>query len=415
MARNSGVNFCTQKVEGKRSKKAFAQVLRVLYKDDPEWICPPDRHIEKIFDPLRNPVFQFGTACRWILKDSKGNLKGRIAAFVNEKKNKSLSFPVGGVGFFECIDDYEGARLLLDTAAGWLRERKMDAMDGPINFGENDRYWGLLVEGFTAVPFTTNYNKPYYRALMEEYGFETYYEMYSSEIDLSKKLDPRFSEIASWLSQKNDFVFRCAESNNLPEFAEYFREIYNDAWKFHDGFSPITPPQSRRFASEMRHVIIDYFCPFAFVRGEPAAFIIAAPDLNQIFRPFKGKVNFIRLLQFKWRSRNNYAWYRRKGILTRGHAIAIGVKPKFQQYGIETGMMMKSIEAIRDLGFKTVELRWAGDFNPGIIRLHKAVGAARVRKHITLRYMFNRGIRVVPPELITMGKKNNAKPVYEVP
>lgn len=406
---DNSINFIIEVVNSRQDKKAFADVVRNIYKDDPDWICPLDKQIEQIFDPAHNPCFQYGTACRWIIKDDKGNFSGRIAAFINERKIKNLPFPVGGMGFFECINNAEAAKLLLDTAAAWLKERKMQAMDGPINFGENDRYWGLLVEGFTSTPFTTNYNKSYYRKLLEDYGFKAYYEMFSNEINLSKKMDNRFSEIATWLSKKNDIVFRHATLKNLPEFAEYFREIYNDAWQFHDGFSPITSAQANKFAAEMRHVIIDNFCPFAFVRGEPAGFIIATPDLNQIFKPFMGRPNLLQLLMFKWRSRKNFLWYRKKGTLTKGHAVAIGIKPKFQQYGIETGMMMSSIDAVKQFGFKTIELRWAGDFNPKIIRLHKAVGAVPIRKHITFRHMFNKELQVSNPAVIPLGRGSNHK------
>jgi len=163
--------FTVEEVCNSKTKKDFADVSRSIYKDDPEWISPLDTHVENIFDPRHNPNFEYGTACRWIIRDNKGNLVGRIAAFINEKKNKNLSFPVGGIGFFECIDNFEAASMLFDTAAAWLKERRMDAIDGPINFGENNRYWGLLVEGFTATPFSTNYNKPYYRKLFEDYGF----------------------------------------------------------------------------------------------------------------------------------------------------------------------------------------------------------------------------------------------------
>lgn len=402
---NTDSSFVIEEVINKKNKRDFANVIRNIYKNDPEWICPLDKQIENVFNPDVNPCFQYGAACRWILKDNKGNPAGRIAAFINERKIMNQPVRVGGIGFFECINNTDAANRLFDTAVMWLKERNMQAMDGPVNFGENDRFWGLLVEGFTATPFTTNYHKRYYRNLFEDYGFKVLYEMFSNEVDLHKKMDDRFTKIADWLSKKNDIVFRHASLSNLPEFAEYFREIYNDAWQFHDGFTPISSEQANRFASEMRHLIIDKFCPFAFVKGEPAGFIIATPDLNQIFKKFNGRPNLFDLLLFKQRSKNNFFWYRKKGILTKGHAIAIGIKPKFQQHGIETGMMMSSLDAVRALGFKKIELRWAGDFNPKIIKLHQAVGAYPVRKHVTFRYMFDKGKNVTAPAVIPLGKR----------
>jgi len=379
-----------EEVTGKKQVKAFYNVARQLYRDDPAWICPPDRHIGHVFSPTHNTYFQHGCARRWVLKDETGKYIGRIAAFIDRRKATSDRVPVGGIGFFECINSQPAADALFATAQSWLAANGMQGMDGPINFGANDRYWGLLVEGFTETPFTTNYNKPYYRELMEQYGFRTYYEMVSSKVDLTKPLDPRFYRIAGWISSKEGLSFRHPTRRSLPEYAAYFREIYNDAWQLHEEYIPLTPAQAAKLAKDLRHVLISSFNPFAFVRGEPAGFIICTPDMNQLLKPFKGKLNLFRLLVLKWRSRNNFAWYRKRKILTRGHAIAIGIKQKFQQYGLESGMIMSSLEAVRKLGFESIELRWAGDFNEKVIRLHKAVGAVPVRKHITYRYFFDK-------------------------
>jgi len=391
-------------VTGRATRKMFASVARAIYRDDPHWICPLDRQIEQVFDPRSNPCFEAGEAARWILKDRWGRPAGRIAAFVNYGKVSRQPVPSGGIGFFECVESAPAARILFDTAIAWLRARDMKAAEGPVNFGENDRYWGLLVEGFTAPPFTTNYNRPYYRSLFEAYGFRVTYEMFTSEIDLSRALDERFARIASRLGQRNDIEVRHASRDHLPEFAAYFREIYNDAWRFHDGFTPLSTGQAERFAREMRYLVIDRFCPFAFVDGEPAGCIIAAPDLNQIFRKFRGRPGWLQGMLFNRRRKNDFKWYRDRGILTRAHAIAIGVRPRFQQRGIESAMIMSSIGTLTNLGFTRIELRWAGDFNPKIIRLHAAVGAYRIRKHVVMKVMFNRGEAVTAPTPIPPGK-----------
>ena len=103
-----------------------------LYKDDAHWIRPLDKDIEEVFDPGKNKAFRFGEAVRWILKDNKGEIIGRIAAFVNKKyKNKGDDVAVGGIGFFECINNQTAADLLFNTAKNWLQQKEMEAMDGP--------------------------------------------------------------------------------------------------------------------------------------------------------------------------------------------------------------------------------------------------------------------------------------------
>jgi hypothetical protein len=131
---------------------------------NPAYIRPIDKEINEVFDPERNKAFRHGEVTRWILKDDEGRLIGRIAAFVNKKyKNKGDDVPVGGVGFFDCINNQEAADMLLDVARHWLGQRGMEAMDGPINFGERDKWWGLLVEGFHEPLWSMNFNPPYYK------------------------------------------------------------------------------------------------------------------------------------------------------------------------------------------------------------------------------------------------------------
>ena len=120
--------------------KEFIRVNVEINKNNPNYIHPLEKDINEVFDPKKNKAFRFGEAVRWILKDKKGKLIGRIAAFVNKKyKNKGDDGPVGGIGFFDCINDQVAADMLFDVAKHWLLQRGMQAMDGPINFGEIGR------------------------------------------------------------------------------------------------------------------------------------------------------------------------------------------------------------------------------------------------------------------------------------
>ena len=143
----------------------FLQVNVDINKDNPAYIQPLEKDINDVFDEKKNKSFRFGEAIRWILKDDTGNLIGRIAAFANKKyKNKGDDGPVGGIGFFDCINDQAAADMLFDVAKHWLLQKGMEAMDGPINFGERDRWWGLVVKGHELSPmYCMNFNAPYYQ------------------------------------------------------------------------------------------------------------------------------------------------------------------------------------------------------------------------------------------------------------
>ena len=147
----------------------------VFYKNDKTWVCPLDEDLNAVFTPSGNSFFKHGIAKRWILKSNEGQLIGRIAAFIDYKKANESEHATGGVGFFECINDQEAANLLFDTGKNWLKENNMVAMDGPINFGEPDKFWGCLVDGFTQPAYNVAYNLPYYQHLFESYGFQVYY------------------------------------------------------------------------------------------------------------------------------------------------------------------------------------------------------------------------------------------------
>src|SRR5690348_15022320 len=145
-----------QEVCSQRDKQWFLEMPGLIYRDDPAYIRPLDKDINAVFDPAKNKFFRQGECSRWLLLDERDQAIGRVAVFVNRKYRQQQ--PTGGIGFFECIDSQEAADLLLDHCRQWLQERGMEAMDGPVNFGERDRWWGLLTEGFYEPLYGMNYN-----------------------------------------------------------------------------------------------------------------------------------------------------------------------------------------------------------------------------------------------------------------
>src|SRR5438034_10885915 len=164
-------------VKDKKAAKDFIQVNIEINKNDPNYIHPLEKDINEVFDSKKNKTFRHGEVTRWILKDESSNLIGRVAAFTNKKyKNKGDDVPVGGIGFFDCINDQNAADMLFDVAKHWLIQKGIEAMDGPINFGERDRWWGLIVKGFEPPLYCMNYNPPYYQQLFETYGFKNFFD-----------------------------------------------------------------------------------------------------------------------------------------------------------------------------------------------------------------------------------------------
>lgn len=367
-------------VTNKRLRKAFLNVARAIYKNDQVWVCPLDNDIEAVFDPLKNNFHNDGKSTRWILKDDQGNLVGRVAAFINNKKAYNYEQPTGGMGFFESIDDKEAAYLLFDTAKKWLAENGMKAMDGPINFGENDNFWGLLVEGFTAPSYGMNYNPPYYQKLLEDYGFKTQYAQITNHLDVLKPFPERFYKIAKWVTRKPGYEFKHLDVKQINKFAVDFMEIYNDAWRDFENFVPITHATISESFSKMKPLMDQNLIWFAYVNSEPAAFMIILPDANPMIKPLNGKLNLIGKLKF--------AYKRWKGV-SRMRAIVMGTKQKFQNHGLESGMFITLGEYVLPLNqYTELELSWVGDFNDKMIAMHSAMGASFGKRHLTMRYIF---------------------------
>lgn len=367
-------------VKDKKSVKEFLDLARKIYKDDPVWVCPLDVDIEKVFDPKQNNFHEHGSITRWIAKDAGGQTIGRIAAFINDKKAYTFAQPTGGIGFFECINDQATAFALFDTAKNWLRDRGMEAMDGPINFGENDTFWGLLIEGFTHPSYGMNYNPKYYSELFYAYGFTPLYEQITNHLEVNKPFPERFTKIAEWVSKKPGYTFRHFESRNIDKYASDFMEIYNDAWSDFPNFVPIDKATILESLKKMKAIMDEKLVWFSYINNEPAAFIVILPDANQIIKPLKGKLGWIEKLKF--------LYYRWRGV-SRMRAVVMGTKKIYQKHGLESAMFIKLKEYVLPLNqYHELELSWVGDFNDKMLALHEATGATFGKKHVTLRKIF---------------------------
>ncbi|MEA3494585.1 MAG: GNAT family N-acetyltransferase [Bacteroidota bacterium] len=369
-------------VTTKKDKKDFLNVARVIYANDSNWVCPLDAQINSIFDPEENIFYKNGEAERWILKNDKGELIGRVATFINRNKAFGYEQPTGGMGFFECINDKEAAFKLFDKCKEWLSERKMEAMDGPINFGENDNFWGLLVDGFTQPGFGMNYNFKYYKELFEEYGFNFYYEQVSHHLEIAKSLPERFWKVADWVINKAEYNFKHYSIKNSEKFLKDIIEIYQDAWQFHENFTPAKLSDLRIKFDKMKDFIIEDFIWFAYHHDEPIAFLVMLPDTNQILKHFNGKINFLGKIKF--------AWLRSRKKITRARIVIMGVKVKYQRYGIDSGIFRQMQKIIvNHQEYKEIEISWTGDYNPKVKALIKALKVDFAKRHITYRKLFD--------------------------
>jgi GNAT superfamily N-acetyltransferase len=372
------------RVTDRKTEKMFLDTARVIYRNDKTWVCPFDNDIRGIFDPGRNTYFKHGSLERWVLTDDAGKLTGRIAAFVDNALAHTYEQPTGGIGFFECTNDKEAAFLLFDTAKAWLKEKGMEAMDGPINFGETDKYWGLLVNGFTHPSFDVPYNHPYYRDLFESYGFQVYYKMEGFHLDITKPLPERLKKIADRILHRTGYEFRHFTWKEEEKYTNDFAAVFNEAWaSFKKNFEPLEPAYIRATLKKARPIVDEEFIWLAYFEGKPIGIYLMFPDLNQILKHLNGKLDPISMLKF-------FLLKKRK-TMTRAKGLLMGVIPKYQNQGIESAFIHNLEKVFKNKPHYTeIEFSWVADFNPKMRKIFVAVGCIPVKDYITCRYLFDR-------------------------
>lgn len=376
------------KVKNKDLRKEFVNFPKQLYKNDSNWVIPLDSEIEAVFDPQKNAAFSKGEAMRWLLVNNNEQIIGRIAAFIDEVRRNAYKYPTGGIGYFEVIEDFNAASMLFDTAIDWLKERGIEAIDGPINFGENDNNWGLLVDGFTVPTFGMPYNKQYYKAFFEEYGFKNYFDQYSYKKDLTKvdAFPERFMKIAEWISNRPGYSFDHFRFNNASKYVNDVVEVYNATWaEFKEDFTPLDPKALFDTIRKTKIFLEEDLVWFAYYKDQPIAFFLLYPDINQILKHLSGKLDPVSITRFLLMKKNHK--------MTRIRAAAAGVHPKYQNSGVESAIFFQLYHVFKAKPwFKELELSWVGDFNPKMISIYEAIGSERTKTHTTYRYLVDRNV-----------------------
>jgi GNAT superfamily N-acetyltransferase len=378
-------NYKIVEVNNKERREEFIKLPVRLYKNEENWIRPLDKDIEEVFDPSKNKFFRNGEANRWLLLDSNDKTIGRVAAFYDKKTANTYDQPTGGMGFFECIKDKEGAFMLFDTCKEWLEARGMEAMDGPVNFGDRDRWWGLLVDGFDYEPnYCMPYNFPYYKEFFEEYGFKNFFNQYTYYREIKKEgLSPVIEEKAKRIEENPKYHFEHLDKKNIEKYTEDFRDIYNRAWSRYSGVKKITKVHARGLMKSLKPILDERIMLFGYYDNEPIAFFLMVPDVNQIAKHLNGKLNLWGKIKF--------LYYKKFKAPEKILGLIFGVVPEHQGKGVEGGLVMAfgDIALQTNFPYKHLELNWIGDFNPAMMKIAEQIGA-RIRKtHVTYRYLFD--------------------------
>jgi GNAT superfamily N-acetyltransferase len=377
------MNFTIKSVITEEDRNLFYDLPQSIYQHDSNWIPHLKQDVEYVFNEKKNKYYSHGTCMRWILKDEKKQVIGRIAAFINEKKAYSFDQPTGGIGFFESIDNIASSKILFDTAKEWLQSKGMEAMDGPINFGENNKFWGLIIENFSFPTYQgQNYNHPYYVNLFETYGFKVYYNQIINYRKVEEPISDKFVKKAEIILSDNSYHIETIKKSNLGKYAEDFRTVYNEAWGTHENFKKMNYDLAQSLFKKMKPIIDEDLICFVYYKNAPVGFCLGIPDINPIIKKIQGNLNLIGKVKF--------LLYKKWVKIKRINGIAIGVHPEHQGNGIESAIFIDLAKRIQPKNkYEDVVVTWVGDFNPKMQYIFESIGFYPIAKMATYRLLFD--------------------------
>jgi hypothetical protein len=363
-------------------EKQFFELPKFIYQDDTNWISPLENEVKGVFS-TKNKAYKKEWCKRFVVFNSDNKAVGRIAAFLNQKTYNSEKIKVGGIGFYESIDDESVSKLLFDTAVNWLKTLEVQAIDGPINLGERDKFWGCQISNFTSIPsYNQAYGRPYYSKQFEAYGFKDYFRQFVFHRRLDLPPQPIFERKYNLAMKSGRFKISTAEGYSIEKIAKDFVTVYNSAWGgSFKNFKAMKDEVALKLIKSMKPIMDKRILIFVYDKDEkPIAFYINIPELNEVFKHVGSKLNLLGKLKFLYHKATI-----KPNIMI---GLIFGVVKEWQGKGVE-GLMVKWFEDnVSDrIPYKETTLNWIGDFNPKMLKIAERLETTVHREFITYRLM----------------------------
>jgi len=343
--------------ESGQALKQFINFPWSIYHDDPYWVPPLKSDVRELLS-LKHPFYNHAERDLFLaVKD--GVPVGRIAAVINHRHNEFHAEKTGFFGFFECVQDQEVAKALLDSAENWIRGKGMNQVLGPVNPNTNEEC-GLLVQNFLSPPFVMmTYNPPYYMELLENAGYNKAKDLYAYWYHVGKELPARLNRIVSKVYDKEkDLVVRNLDKKRFDADLDAVRTIYNEAWERNWGFVPMTDTEIAHMAKKLKPLVEPRIINLAFVGDEPVGFAMGLPDYNNVLKILNGTIaNPVRTIK---------ALVAGKRIRS-GRCLTLGVREKFRKRGIEATLFAMTWQGGIDMNYRYGELSWILEDNQPMI------------------------------------------------
>jgi len=358
-------------VQTPADRRRFVDLLWDVYRDDPNWVPPLKSEELGLIDPKGNPWFEHAEAALW-LAERDGEVVGRISAQVDRLVLEHMGAGTGEVGMYETLDQEAGARLL-DTAEAWLRDKGMTRALGPISLSIWDQP-GLLVDGFDEPPTAMmGHHRREYRGWWEAAGYVRAKDLLTYELDIRIDHVPMIRRLIESGERNPRLRVRRVDKSRFEEEARLILNLLNDAWSDNWGFVPLTPAEIAYAGKKLKPIIFEDLVLVAEVDGEPKAFMITIPDINELIRDLDGK-----LFPFGWAK---LLWRLRKPRVKRMRVPLMGVTRDLHGSRLAGQLAFMMIEQCRQVSVGTYgathgEFGWVLEDNGGMISIAQLPGAS---------------------------------------
>ena len=354
----------------KKDRKAFVDFAWTVYKDDPAWVPPLKDEVHGLITPGKNPWFEHARAQLW-LAERAGRIVGRISAQVDTLVLEHMGAGTGQWGLFECLDA-EAASALITTAEEWLRQEGMTRALGPVSLSIWDEP-GLEIEGFEE-PATVmmGHHRPEYRQWIEATGYTKAKDLLTYEVDIAHWADPKIDRLIQSGERNARIRIRQVDKSRFDEEARTILNLLNDAWSDNWGYVPLTESEIAYAGKKLKPIIYNELVRVAEYDGEPVAFMITLPDINEFLRDLNGE-----LFPFGWAK---LLWRLRNPRTRRARVPLMGVAKKLHQTRLASQLAFMLIEFTRrdcvgKFGIETGEFGWILEDNKGMLSIAELPGA----------------------------------------
>lgn len=357
-------------VENRADLMTFIRVPGKIYAGAPGFSEPLEFERLATHDPRKAPFFRHGKA-QYFNAARGGRAIGRIAAIRDEWTHAVHGPDTGFFGFFDCAEDEEAARALLEAAGTWVKAAGGREIRGPFSHSINEET-GLMISGFDERPvLMMPYHPPFLGRMVENSGFSKIMDVEAWDYatgasGLRKRLES---------AKAAGIHIRTLRSEHYPAEIRTIVEIFNDAWARNWGFVPFAEAEIAHLAESLKPILVPELVLFAEIGGKPVAMAVTLPNVAEIAQDFRGK-----LLPFNWVKLLRGL---RKGGVASARVPLMGLRQEFQNtmpgMGALLGLFATLDNHLAMRGIRNVELSWILETNDPMQRLLRVLNARRYK------------------------------------